>query len=619
MLPVFFKGRHQTILTVFTVNKLISMSNFFKVFFGSCFGVIFGLGALMFLVVAGFASLASSGEQKPTVEANSILELDLSTVPELTNNVQPSGGLEDLVNDEDVLGVHDIIRVIERAKDDDDVKGIYLNSSFAGGGMTKLRLIREALEDFKADGKFVVSFAPFYDQTAYYLATAGSEIYMGPLGAVDMRGLGAERMFYKNMLDKIGVKMEVFWAGDFKSATEPFRRDNMSEESKLQTRQYLSAMWGYMVDDIAAGRGIDPATVREYADDMTGWQDQVAVDKKLIDGIWRRSEVDARLHELVGFDEDKKLKTISMEDYFGARLKKLKGRGEEVAVLFAEGSIVDGKGDIGEIGDKKYVEEIEKLINDDDVKAVVLRVNSGGGSASSSENIWYAMEELKAAGKPFVVSMGSVAASGGYYIAAGADSIFAEPSVVTGSIGVFMMFPLAQEMLNDKLGITTDTVNISRNANAFSPFRELGEEERDILKRRTEMIYNTFLERVAEGRDIPVARVREIAGGRVYSGERALEIGLVDRLAGLDEAIASAAALANMSEDDYSIGQYPAIKSPLQRLLEDLLGEDAVGGSFAEATLREQLGEEAYQHYMFLKETTEMREPQARLTEIVNF
>ena len=596
------------------------MSNFFKVFFGSCLGVIFGLGVLFFLVFAGFASLASAGEQKPEVKANSILELDLTTVPELTNNVEPTGGFGEFELDpDDVLGVHDIVRAIERAAEDDDIKGIYLNSSFAGGGITKIRMIREALAGFREEGKFVLSYAPFYDQSAYYLATAGSEIYMGPLGAVDMRGLGAERMFYKKMLDKVGVRMDVYWAGDFKSATEPFRRTDMSEESKLQTRQYLTAIWDQMVDDIAMGRSIAPETVRRYADDMAGWKDEEAVTNKLIDGIRRRSEVDARLHELVGFDDDKKLVKISTVDYFAARLRKLKGRGDEVAVLFAEGGIVDGEGDVGGIGDKKYVDEIEKLTNDDDVKAVVLRVNSGGGSASASENIWYAAEELKAAGKPFVVSMGGVAASGGYYIAAGADSIFAEPSVVTGSIGVFMMFPIVEELFNEKLGITTDTVNISRNANAFSPFRDLGEEEQAVLKRRTDMIYQTFLERVAEGRDMSVEEVRKIAGGRVYAGERALEIGLVDRLAGLDEAIASAARLADLEEEDYSIGHYPRIKPPLERLLEELLGSDAMGGNLAETALRKQMGEEAYRQFMLFKETTEMRAPQARMTEYVTF
>lgn len=596
------------------------MPNFFKVLLGSCLGTILGLGGLFFMLFVGIASFVGNAEQKPSVYANSILKLDLTAVPELTNNVASGSGLADFeLEPDDVLGVHDIVRTIERAKNDDDIKGIYLNSSFAGGGLTKLRRIREALTDFRTDGKFVVSYAPFYDQTAYYLATAGDEIYMGPLGAVDLRGLGAERVFYKNMLDKVGVRFEVFWAGDFKSATEPFRRSDMSEKSKRQTRQYLSATWDYIVDDIATARNIAPGAVRTYADDMTGWKDQAAVDADLVDGIRHRSEIDARLHELVGFEADEQLRTISKEDYFTARLDRVSASGKEVAVLFAEGTIVDGEGDEGAIGDKKYVKEIEKLINDDDVKAVVLRINSGGGSASSSENIWYAMKNLKAAGKPFVVSMGSVAASGGYYIAAAADSIFAEPTVVTGSIGVFMLFPIAQELLNDKLGITTDTVNVTRNANAFSPFRDLGEEERTVLKARTEMIYNTFLERVAEGRGIPLEEVKALAGGRVYAGDRAVEIGLVDRLAGLDRAIVSAARLADLEEDDYEVSQHPRIKPPLAQLLEDLLGEEFANENFAEASIREQLGEKAYRHFQFLKETTELRTPQARLTEIVNF
>ncbi|MEM6769405.1 MAG: signal peptide peptidase SppA, partial [Bacteroidota bacterium] len=589
------------------------MSNFLKVFFGSCLGVIVGLVVLFFIGFGMIASLASSAEQKPTVSANSILEIDLAQVPELTNNIPSSGGFADLELDPDpVLGVHDIIRAIEKAKTDDNIKGIYFSSIYAAGGPTKLRQVREAIEDFKSDGKFVVSFSPVYDQSAYYLASAGSEVYLGPLGILDMRGLSAERMFYKGMMDKIGLKMNVFYAGDFKSATEPFRRKDMSEQSKLQTREYVTEIWNAIKGDVAEARGLTPEEVHQYANEMTGWKGEELLQTKLIDGVMRRSEVDARLHELVGFEDDQKLKKIDISTYFSARLRPLKGRGDEIAVLYAEGGIVDGKGDVGSIGDKAYVEHIEKLTQDDDVKAVVLRVNSGGGSASASENIWYAMEELKAAGKPFVVSMGSVAASGGYYIAAGADSIFAEPTVITGSIGVFMMFPNAKELMQDKLGLTTDTVNVTRNANAFSPYRDLTPEEENLLKQRTTITYNTFLERVAEGRDMPVEQVKELAGGRVYGGNRALEIGLVDRLAGLDAAINSAAGMAGLTAEDYTVGEYPRIKPPLERLLEDLLGEDAIGGGFTEATLREQLGDKAYQHYKMWRETTQMRTPQAR-------
>ena len=307
---------------------------------------------------------------------------------------------------------------------------------------------------------------------------------------------------------------------------------------------------------------------------MTGWRDQQAVDAGLIDGILRRSEVDRILHDKIGIDQDEKLNTIDISRYFAARMERLDGGGDDqVAVLIAEGGIVDGAGDLGNIGDKKYVNEIEKLADDDNVKAVVLRVNSGGGSASSSENIWYAIEQLKETGKPVVVSMGDYAASGGYYIAAGADSIYAEPTTITGSIGVFLTFPIVRELTEDKIGVSFDTVNTARNANAFSPFREMGEEEKQLLTSRTQGIYATFLDRVATGRGIPIERIREIAGGRVYSGERAREIGLIDHFGGLDAAVASAARLAGL-EEDYAVGHYPRLKPQWERFLEEILGAD---------------------------------------------
>lgn len=602
-------------------NALIAMPNFIKIFFGSCLGTLLALVAIFCIAFFGLIGLAagSGGGEKPNVEANSILKLNLDVVPELTGNVDANTGFASFeLEMDEVLGVHDIIRLIERAKDDDDIKGIYLSSSMQSGGFTKLRMIREAITDFREAGKFVVSYAPFYDQSAYYLATAGDEIYVGPLGVIDFRGFGAEIPFYKNLMDKMGVRMEIFYAGKFKSATEPYRRTEMSEENKLQTRAYLTDMFDFMVDDIAMARNLSPAEIRSRVDNLAGWKGEEAVSGGLIDGIKRSSEVDDRLHELIGFEDDEKLKTIDAQKYFSARMSKLKGRGDEVAVLIAEGTIMDGKVPNGSIGDKKYVAELERLMHDDDVKAVVLRVNSGGGSASSSENIWYAAEQLKEAGKPFVVSMGSVAASGGYYIAAGADSIFAEPSTITGSIGVFSMFPIVEELMNDNLGINFDTVNVGKHSNSFSPFRSMGEEEKLVMTARTEAIYATFLERVSEGRDLPLETVKEIAQGRVYSGTRALELGLVDRLAGLDEAIDAAVALADLDRDEVSIGHYPRIKPPLEQLIEDLLGEDAAK-SFGNAMVKDQIGEKNYEHFKLLREMTEAQGVQARMTEIVNW
>ena len=595
------------------------MSNFLKILFGSCLGTLLALGALFFIGISAVAGLASAGEQKPKVEANSILKIDLGQVPELTDNV-PAGGFTSFELETDpVLGIHDVVRAIEKAKDDDDIKGIYMNSMTQGGGLTKLTMVREALLDFKESGKFVLSYAPVYEQNAYYLATAGDEIHIGPLGVVDFRGLGAEVMFYKKMMDKVGVDVDVFYAGKYKSATEPFRRTDMSPENKEQVREFLTDISDQMLANIAEGRNLSIADVRGKMNNIEGWKGEEAVTGGLIDGIKTRSEVDARLRELVGFDAGDKLKTIGLGKYFSARLKKMKGRGKsEVAVLIAEGTIVDGKSENGGIGDKKYVAELERLTEDDDVKAVVLRVNSGGGSASSSENIWYAAEQLKAAGKPFVVSMGAVAASGGYYIAAGADSIFAEPMTITGSIGVFTIFPQDKGLMEDKLGLTLDTVNIGKHANGFSPFRPLDAEEQAVMKMRTESIYATFLQRVADGRDLPLETVKEIAQGRVYAGGRALELGLVDRLAGLDEAIDAAANLADLNADEVSVGHYPRIKPPLEQLIEDLLGEDAAKG-FQTAFVKDQLGPDNYRYYQMMKEVTQSQGAQARMPVMVNF
>jgi protease-4 len=595
------------------------MSNFLKILFGSCLGTLLALGALVFIGISAVAGLASAGDQKPKVENNTILKLDLTQVPELTDNI-PTGGFTSFELETDpVLGVHDVVRAIEKAKNDDDIKGIYMNSMVQGGGLAKLTQIREAILDFKASGKFVVTYAPVLDQTAYYLATAGDEIHLGPLGVVDFRGLGAEVMFYKKMMDKVGVDVDVFYAGKYKSATEPFRRTDMSPENKEQVREFLTGLSDIMLANIAEDRELSEDVVRSHMNSIAGWKGEAAVKGGLIDAISTRTEVDNRLRELVGFDAGDKLKTIELDKYFSARLKKMKARGNsEVAVLIAEGTIVDGKSENGGIGDKKYVAELERLTEDDDVKAVVLRVNSGGGSASSSENIWYAAEQLKAAGKPFVVSMGAVAASGGYYIAAGADSIFAEPMTITGSIGVFTIFPQDKGLMEDKLGLTLDTVNIGKHANGFSPFRPLDAEEQAVMKMRTEAIYATFLQRVADGRGLPLETVQEIAQGRVYAGNRALELGLVDRIAGLDEAIDAAASLANLDAEDVSVGHYPRIKPPLEQLIEDLLGEDAAKG-FSTAIAKDQLGPENYRYFQMMKEATQSQGAQARMPVLVNF
>ncbi len=594
------------------------MPNFLKILLGSCLGTLLALLLLVVIGISAASGLAASGTEKPTVPANSILTLDLQALPELTGNSTDASPFPTL-NGEVAPGLHDVVRAIRRATQDDDIKGIFLNDAVSGVPFTSLRTVREAIADFRAAGKFVVSYSPYYSQSAYYLGSVADEVYVGPLGVIDFRGLGAEIPFLKTALDKAGIRFEIFYAGDYKSATEPLRRTSISPENREQTKKFLGDLFGVMLTDIGASRNIDTARLRTAAANMTGWKDQEAVDAGLIDGIRHRSEIDRLLHDKIGLGQDEKLPTIDISRYFAARLEKLTGGDDEIAVLVAEGSIVDGAGGLGSIGDKKYVNEIEKLAEDDDVKAVVLRVNSGGGSASSSENIWYAIERLKETGKPVVVSMGDYAASGGYYIAAAADSIFAEPTTITGSIGVFLTFPIVKELMEDKIGINFDTVNTTRNANAFSAFRDMSEEEKQLLNQRTQSIYATFIGRVADGRKLPLERVRQIAGGRVYSGIEAKELGLIDQFGGLDAAIASAARLAGLeNEDDHSVGYYPKLKPAWEIFLEDLMGESDDNQVVTKA-LKSQLGTETYAHFELLRDLTKAQTPQARLPLVIKF
>ncbi|PHI18437.1 signal peptide peptidase SppA [Lewinellaceae bacterium SD302] len=595
------------------------MSRFLKIVFGSCLGSLLAIVAIFFffgsLIVSAISS--SVAESGPSVESNSVLYLDFpARLMELTNNAEMTSFDP---NASDVVGLHDLIKTIETAAEDDDIKGIYLKSGTIPASFTTVRQLRDAVLNFKKSGKFVVAYSPFYEQSAYYLATAADEVYVGPLGIIDFRGLGAEIPFYKNLLDNVGINMEVFYAGNFKSATEPFRRTGISDQNRLQTREYLSDIFGVMVADMDASRQLNGTDFRTLANDMTGWDEQASVATGMVDGVMRRTELKQHLKSLVGIDEDDQLNMISSTDYYSARSDKSIHFGNEVAVLIAEGNIVDGAGEPGSIGDKKYVKEIEQLAEDDDVKALVLRVNSGGGSASSSENIWYAIEQFKETGKPVVVSMGDLAASGGYYIAANADSVFAEPTTITGSIGVFMMFPVLKEMMNDKLGVNFDTVNITRNATALSIFQDVSPEQRRMLENRTESVYRQFMQRVADGRDIPIERVGEIAQGRVYSGMDALDLELVDRLGGLEEAIASAARLADLDEDGYHTEQYPKTLNFFEQLIADLMDTNPYGDQVSNMMLRKQLGEAGYRHFELIRASTQVDGPQAKLPVIVNF
>ncbi len=586
------------------------MRQFFKFLFASCLGTLLALFVLFLIGSSLVISAVEAAERPREIGPNSVLHLKLNqNIPELMENVELTS-LDP--TRPPVLGLHDVTRTIRRAKEDDQVKGIFLETDMMLTGFSSTTVIREALEDFRSSGKFVIAFAPYYSQGAYYLASAADAVYVAPQGIIDFRGFSAQVPFIKTMLDRVGIQMEVFYAGEFKSATEPIRRTSMSPESKLQTRAYLEAIYGMMLERVSTSRDVPVARLREAANTFAGIDPQLAKSFGLIDDAVYRENVIDELRRRIGLNEDEEPRLVRLNEYFDARVGQDHG-GDRVALIIAEGTIVDGESEGGTIGDKEYVKLIDRVREDDRVKAVVLRVNSPGGSASASDHIWFALERLRASGKPLFVSMGDYAASGGYYIACNADSIYAQPSTLTGSIGVFNVFPQAQQLLNEKLGITFDTVKTADLSSAFTPFLSLSDREKQLLQKRTDDLYRTYLSRVAEGRKMTVAEVDAIARGRVWVGTNALEIGLVDRIGGIDEAIAGAAGQAGL--DNYSVVTYPEAKSPWQRLIEEFTEREEVLTRYA---LREQLGS-YYPHYRYLRELSQGSGEQMRLPFVLSF
>ncbi|RMF00273.1 MAG: signal peptide peptidase SppA, partial [Bacteroidetes bacterium] len=377
------------------------MAQFFKFLFASCLGTLLALLVLFFFTIGGLSGLIGSQQQAIKIKPNSVLHLKLDqAVPELMDNVDnPPFDL----NAPSILGLHDILQSIEVAATDDNIKGIFLESSIVMTGFTANAAIREALLSFRESGKFVVAYAPFYSQGAYYLATASEEINLAPLGIVDWRGLSAQYPFFKDMLDRIGVKFEVFYAGKYKSASEPYRRNSMSPENREQTRAFLDELWRLMLDDVAATRKLSTSELRELANTYTGIKTEAALSSGLVDRVVYREAVIDGLQERLGLDEDDKVELVKLADFHAAKVATQRNtEGGKIAVLIAEGIIIDGKGQAAQIGDKTYVKLIEEIAEDDKVKAVVLRINSPGGSAMASDHIWQALMDLKGTGKPLV-------------------------------------------------------------------------------------------------------------------------------------------------------------------------------------------------------------------------
>ncbi len=407
-------------------------------------------------------------------------------------------------------------------------------------------------------------------QSDYYLASVADKVYANPVGIFEVRGMVAEVPFYKNLLDKLGVKMQIYYAGKFKGATEPYRLTQLSTENKFQYRELLHDFYSSFLNDVARSRKLSPSQIADIVGNYKADSPENAKIHGLVDEVIYRQDVMDIFRKKLGFKENEKIPFVSLAGYHKANApSKNFSADDKIAVIYAEGTIADGKNTPGNIGDLSYIKDIEKISGDDRVKAVVLRVNSPGGSALASENIWYALKKLKKTGKPLVVSMGNYAASGGYYIACLADSILAEENTVTGSIGVFRIIPSVGGLLEDKVGITFDTVKTGKYSQGLTVFFDIGEDEGRIMQKQVDFMYETFLKRVSDGRKLSRNAVDAIAQGRVWSGSDAIPIGLVDKIGNLQDAIKVAAKMSKST--DYRITEYPQVKNSVEQLFEDFM------------------------------------------------
>ncbi len=539
------------------------MKSFIKIVLGSCVGVILALGVFSFFSIIMVSSMSSafSGGGKTEISSNSVLKLNLEQpMPDKTNNVETSP-FE--FKNQTYVGVVDAVKLIKYAKTDDNIKGIYINPGQSIAiGAAALKDLHDALSDFKSSKKFVIAYGEALTQGGYYLSSVADEIYLNPVGDVSFKGLGMSIMYYKNLMDKLKIKMNVFYVGKFKSATEPFRADHMSPENRLQLKTFINGMFGQMVDDIAKNRKLDPVAVRKAADELSIQTPEDAVNHNFVDKLAYEDEVFDDIKSRLKLKPNDKIKFVSLSEYYdGTTLKKDYNASDKIVVIYAEGEINDSDSHDAVIGGKSYVQYLRKARLDDKVKAIVLRVDSPGGSAYASEQMWREIDLIKKSGKKVVVSMGNLAASGGYYISCAADRIFANNNTITGSIGVFGMIPNISGFYNDKLYLTMDSVKTGPNGLGVNGYYEMTPAESSMIQRSVESIYKTFTKRVADGRKLSIETVDSLAQGRIYSGKDAIKIGLVDEIGGLDDALASAASLAKIK--DYRLVEYPETKPPL--------------------------------------------------------
>jgi len=578
------------------------MPGFLKVFLATLLALIVFAIITVFFLVGYIGGIASS--QRTEVESRSVLVLDLSQEFHERKIENPLSGFGD--DQFDAPGIYDVIRLIRFSKQDSAIKGIYIKCDGDQNGFAASEEIRDALIDFKKSGKFLYAYGDVIPQKAYYVGSVADRIYCNPKGGVDWKGLATVIPFLKGALQKLEIEPQIFYAGKFKSATEPLREDKMTDANRLQTSELLGDLYNRFLYKIAESRNLDTVLLRKCVNEHLVQYANDALQYKLVDGLKYDDELKDEMRHKLNIKKNEKINFVSLGKYADAVKFSYKQLGRDrIAVIYAEGDIVGGKGDREQIGGDAYRALIRNARMDKDIKAIVLRINSGGGSALVSENLWREIT-ITRRDKPVVVSFGDVSASGAYYLSCNADSIFAEPNTITGSIGVFSILPNMQQFFKDKLGVTFDGVKTSPDADALTVTKPLTALQKKFFQNEVDSIYHDFKSRVAEGRKKSLEYVDSIGQGRVWSGERALGLGLVDRLGGLQDAIDCAARMAKTN--DYRLREFPEEKNIIDLLL------NSYGKSARIKAIKEELGEDGFKTYKTIKTLKSMvGSAQARL------
>jgi len=579
------------------------MKQFFKYVFATIIGVLLCLIIFTFIILGLISS--ARNDKKTEVEANSVLRLSLDYAIKERTSANPLSGIPFLnLSVKKTPGLNDILASIKRAKTDDNIKGIYLDEGYMLSGQATTEEIRNALIDFKKSGKFVLAYGEIYTQGAYYLASAADKIYINPKGIFEFRGFHSQYIFFKGALEKLGIEAQVIKVGTFKSAVEPFILDKMSDANRLQVNSYLGSLYDYFLTGISKSRKLNKDSLFNIANNLQIKYPEDALKYKLVDGLKYKDEILTELKQRTGTAQGDNLKIVELADYNQPNEDKDKGSSNtRIAVVYASGDIGGGEGDDNSIGSEGISKAIRKARLDKKVKAVVLRINSPGGSSLASDVLWREVMLTKKV-KPIIVSMGDVAASGGYYMACAADSIFAQPNTITGSIGIFAILPNMQTFLNQKLGITFDGVKTGKFADLGDVTRPLNPAERMILQDQVNRGYLDFTHAVASGRKKTQKYIDSIGQGRVWTGSQALKIGLVDRLGNLDDAVHSAAAKAKIT--DYKLVAYPEQKSLLENFGSGITSEAKT------YLMKQELGDN-YRYYNDLKTILKFNGAQMRM------